>query len=62
VVIVFGTSLQVYPAAGLMNYAPAHFNVFYIDSAPSISSDSRFEVIAKTATAGMKEICTRLER
>lgn len=62
VVIVIGTSLQVYPAAGLMNYAPAHCNVFYIDPAPSISSDNRVEVIAKTATAGMKEICTRLEQ
>lgn len=62
IVIVIGTSLQVYPAAGLMNYAPADCKVFYVDPSPSIGSDKRVEVIAKTATAGMQEICFRLEQ
>ena len=56
VVVVIGTSLQVYPAAGLMNYAKSDAKVFYIDPKPSISSDEKVTVIPKTASEGMKEL------
>ena len=56
VVVVIGTSLQVYPAAGLMNYAKSDAKVFYIDPKPNISSDEKVTVIPKTASEGMKEL------
>ena len=54
-IVVIGTSLQVYPAAGLMDYARTGCSVFYIDPKPSIQSSGRVEVISKTASKGMKE-------
>ena len=55
VIVVIGTSLQVYPAAGLMDYARTGCSVFYIDPKPSIQSSGRVEVISKIASKGMKE-------
>jgi NAD-dependent deacetylase len=56
VLIIIGTSLQVYPAAGLMNFAPKNTPVFYIDPKPAHIYDSTNEIkiIAATATKGMQ--------
>jgi NAD-dependent deacetylase len=40
-VIIVGTSLQVYPAAGLVSFAPASAPVIYIDPAPAVSYELR---------------------
>jgi len=53
--VIIGTSLQVYPAASLIAYAPQQAKVFYIDPKPFISSDLRareHEVISAVATKG----------
>ena len=52
---VVGTSLQVYPAAGLIDYAPANVPVFYIDPAPAHIRNLRnpLEVIPEVASTGM---------
>lgn len=55
IVLIIGTSLQVYPAASLMHYAKEDAHCYYIDPKPSIQSNSRITVIPKTATEGMKE-------
>ena len=60
-VVVIGTSLQVYPAAGLMNYAPVNCPVFYIDPSPSVLSSQRVQVIPKSASEGLKEVRNWLE-
>jgi NAD-dependent deacetylase len=54
--IIIGTSLQVYPAAGLMNFAPKNTPVFYIDPKPAHIYDStnKIKIIAATATKGMQ--------
>lgn len=56
VLIIIGTSLQVYPAAGLMNFAPKNTPVFYIDPKPADIYDSPHEIkiMATTATNGMQ--------
>ncbi|OAV43712.1 NAD-dependent deacylase [Lewinella sp. 4G2] len=36
-IIIVGTSMQVYPAAGLVSYAPPHIPVIYIDPNPTIN-------------------------
>ncbi|HVG12620.1 MAG TPA: Sir2 family NAD-dependent protein deacetylase [Flavisolibacter sp.] len=55
--VVIGTSLAVYPAAGLVNYAPWEIPKFIIDKkAPSTSSLYNLTVIEKSATEGVREL------
>lgn len=56
VVIIIGTSLQVYPAAGLMHYAKSHVPVFYIDPKPTTIYDlaNPLEVLKMSASEGME--------
>lgn len=58
VVIIIGTSLQVYPAAGLMHYAAKHVPVYYIDPKPATIYDlvNPLEVIALSASEGMDKL------
>ncbi len=57
-VIVIGTSLQVYPAAGLMDYAKPGAKVFYIDPNPATVYNSRnkVEVFPMLASEGMEKV------
>ncbi|WP_439554490.1 SIR2 family NAD-dependent protein deacylase [Flavobacterium macrobrachii] len=52
---VIGTSLQVYPAAGLLHYAKPNVPVFYIDPKPASIYDlsNPLEVIPMNATDGV---------
>ncbi len=61
-VVVIGTSLQVYPAAGLMDYAKSNVPIFYIDPNPAAIPylTNPVEVIAMTASAGMEVVRDRL--
>ena len=64
ILVIIGTSLVVYPAAGLMYYARKGTPIYYIDPNPAqIPSDMQnVTVIAKPATVGvaeLKEILTR---
>ena len=55
--ILAGTSLQVYPAAGLIDYLPGFIPKFIIDkNPPYIPPHHNFHVIKNTATEGMKEL------
>lgn len=56
ILLVIGTSLQVYPAAGLLNYAPKSCQLFVIDPhlENTYTDDSRFFKLS--ATEGMKKL------
>ena len=56
ILIIIGTSLQVYPAAGLMNFAKSHIPVYYIDPNRAIIYDlpNDIKVIANIASKGME--------
>lgn len=58
IVIIIGTSLQVYPAAGLMHYAKPHIPVYYIDPKPATIYDlvNPLEVLAMSASEGLEII------
>lgn len=60
VLVIIGTSMQVYPAAGLMHYVHESVPKFYIDPRPALSSTSNLTVIAKTATEGIKDFMAKL--
>ena len=59
---VVGTSLQVYPAAGLIHYAPLHAPIFYIDPNPATIYDlsHELEVIPMNATEGVPVLKRKL--
>ena len=55
--LIIGTSLNVYPAAGLLNYVPANVPVYLIDpNQVPIASGRPVHVIRKGASAGMEEL------
>src|SRR5688572_21613547 len=55
--VVVGTSLAVYPAAGLVNYAPWPIPKYIIDKRiPSTSSIYNLKAIEQPATTGMKAL------
>lgn len=59
--VVIGTSLQVYPAAGLINYAPYQNPKFIIDKKiPYTASLYNLTVIEKSAVDGVKELREKL--
>mgnify|MGYP006144293269 CR=1 FL=1 len=61
-IIVIGTSLQVYPAAGLIDYAQPNAPIYYIDpnpaSIPNLSNP--LEVLPLSASEGMKMLMNKL--
>ncbi len=55
--VVVGTSLQVYPAASLLNYAPPYLPKFIIDKKiPVTEKQSNLHLIEMPATAGVEEL------
>lgn len=56
IVLIVGTSLQVYPAASLYGYARADAQMYLIDPAEVAFRDSRITHIRKVATEGMREL------
>jgi len=59
--MVIGTSMVVYPAAGLIGYAPANIPKYYIDpKASKVGGISNLDIIQKKAGEGMPELVGRL--
>jgi NAD-dependent deacetylase len=57
VFILTGTSLQVYPAAGLIEFLPPGISKYIIDkNPPYIPPHHNFIVIKKPATQGVEEV------
>lgn len=55
--IIIGTSLNVYPAAGLLNYAPSGIPVFLVDpNEVNVRGVRKIVTIRKGASEGMQEI------
>ena len=61
VCVVVGSSLNVYPAAGLVRYVPAGRPVYVVDPKPvRVSASSPVSVIQQVATQGMATLVRRL--
>ncbi|PHN05672.1 SIR2 family NAD-dependent protein deacylase [Flavilitoribacter nigricans] len=63
-VIIVGTSMQVYPAAGLVGIAPTDAQIFYVDPKPTINYElsmiPNLTVIAEKATVGIRMVVDQL--
>lgn len=62
IVIIIGTALQVYPAAGLYRYTSADTPIYLIDPAEVNIHDPRIIHIKERATTGMVTFCEMLEK
>jgi len=60
IVLVIGTSLQVYPAAGLIRYAQPHCKVYLIDPSKPDGMEGRVEYLQGTATEQVPQLVKRL--
>lgn len=64
--IIVGTSLQVYPAAGLVGVANNANNIYYIDPKPYLSPELRtiqkLEIIPEKASIGLPNLLEKLKR
>lgn len=63
VIIIIGTSMQVYPAASLIHYAKPNTLVYYIDTNPAIIDQTPFNIniIAQKASIGLESIIDELK-
>lgn len=60
ILIIIGTSMQVYPAAGLMQYSKPEAPIYFIDPKPSISETNRIKVFAENASIGVSKVVEEL--
>lgn len=56
IIIVVGTSLQVYPAAGLLDYAPSKAIIYLVDPFPPRGLPADIKIIADTASKGLPKL------
>ena len=56
ILVIIGTSMQVYPAASLIDYVQPDTPIYYIDPKPAIKSGGMVTVIPKSATEGLQEL------
>ena len=60
--VIIGTSMNVYPAAGLLNYVPRDAEVYLIDPKPvDVHSMRQIHVIQKGASEGVQELRSLLK-
>ena len=60
--VIIGTSMNVYPAAGLLNYVPREAEVYLIDPKPvDVHSTRRIHIIQKGASEGVQELRSLLK-
>lgn len=58
--LVIGTSLQVYPAAGLINDVPDNAMIYLIDPNPQVEAGANLKIIKDKAVSGMKSLYNQL--
>ena len=62
ILIIIGTSMQVYPAANLINYTKSAIPIFFIDPKPSIRENyyNNLTVISEKASIGVTNLVNQL--
>mgnify|MGYP006106726475 FL=1 len=53
ILIIVGTSMQVYPAASLLQFASPSVKIFFIDPKPAVNSTEKIKIYAEKATTGV---------
>lgn len=58
ILIIIGTSMQVYPAASLIDYVKSGIPIYFIDPKPAVNANNfdNLTVISQKATVGVKQL------
>ncbi|MFD0962952.1 SIR2 family NAD-dependent protein deacylase [Pseudofulvibacter geojedonensis] len=64
ILVIIGTSMQVYPAAGLVNYAPINTPIYFIDPNPAVNKSdfNNLTIIKSGASEGTTTLANLLSR
>ncbi|MBS9767198.1 MAG: NAD-dependent deacylase [Flavobacteriaceae bacterium] len=64
ILVIIGTSMQVYPASSLVNYIKEDIPIYFIDPNPAISENSfpNLTIINKKATEGVQILLEKLNK
>ena len=62
ILIIIGTSMQVYPAASLVNYVQPDTPIYFIDPRPNVGANdfNKLTILSKSATLGVQELVDQL--
>lgn len=60
ILMIIGTSMQVYPAASLLEFAPSEIPVYFIDPKPNIAANKKLNIISEKASVGVPEVAAKL--
>jgi NAD-dependent deacetylase len=63
ILVIIGTSMQVYPAASLINYTKPDIPIFFIDPKPSVSENQyqNLTIIKDVASSGTEKLLELLK-
>ncbi|QNM86891.1 NAD-dependent deacylase [Polaribacter pectinis] len=64
ILVIIGTSMQVYPAASLVNYVKPNTPIYFIDPKPSVSKNdfNNLKIIKNVASSGTDELLKILNK
>lgn len=62
ILMIIGTSMQVYPAAGLLNFAPQNTPVFFIDPKPALVDKQNLYVFSEKAVSGVPKAIEKIKK
>ncbi len=60
-IIIVGTSMQVYPAASLINFAKETAHTYFVDPNPSISDRKQLTIFAEKASTGIAKVVQHIQ-
>ena len=63
ILLIVGTSMQVYPAASLIDYVPEGTQIYFIDPKPAVPQHASYEnltVVAENASTGVPKVVSSL--
>lgn len=60
ILMIIGTSMQVYPAAGLMDMVRQGTKIYFIDPKPSVYAKPDITIIEENAATGVRQLVERL--
>ena len=62
ILMIIGTSMQVYPAANLINYTNSNIPIYFIDPNPQIQQNyySNLTVLSEKAGTGVRKVVSQL--
>ena len=60
ILLIIGTSMQVYPAASLLQFAPTATPIYFIDPKPAIAPKENLTILAEKATVGVPKVVQEL--